>query len=93
MGIYQVEPAGGPFIIGTPMFDKATINTGNGHRFEITARNLSPENIYIQSASLNGKPHLKASLDFADITSGGNLELIMGPEPSPTFATSHEHRP
>lgn len=93
MGIYQVEPAGGPFIIGTPMFDKVTINTGNGRRFEITARNLSPENIYIQSARLNGKPHLKACLDFAEIAAGGTLELIMGPEPSPTFATSHEHRP
>jgi predicted alpha-1,2-mannosidase len=82
IGLYQVEPAGGKFIIGSPLFDEATVNVGDGKTFTIRAKNNSKENIYVQSAKLNGKPYPKSYLMYQDIVKGGMLELEMGSEPS-----------
>jgi len=92
MGLYQVEPAGGKYIIGSPLFNETRINVGDGKTFTIKAVNNSDENIYIQSATLGGKPYDKSYINYRDIASGGTLELIMGPKPS-TWGTSKESRP
>jgi putative alpha-1,2-mannosidase len=55
---------------------------GNGHDFTIVARNNSEKNIYIQSATMNGKPWSKPWFSHSDIAGGGKLVLIMGPEPN-----------
>lgn len=81
MGIYQVEPAGGTFVFGSPLFDSAIIEVGDGRTFEIRANGNSSENIYIQSARLNGEPYDKAYIDFETIRRGGVLEFEMGPLP------------
>jgi putative alpha-1,2-mannosidase len=78
MGFYQVEPAGGKYIFGSPLVDEALIQTGKGKTFKIKIKNNSPENLYIQSIRLNGKPYNKFYIDFQDITAGGELEFIMG---------------
>ncbi|SFU58445.1 alpha-1,2-mannosidase, putative [Porphyromonadaceae bacterium KHP3R9] len=93
IGLYQVEPSGGKFIIGTPLFDKVTMNVGGGKEFRLIAHNNSSENIYIQSARLNGKPYTKSYIHFKDINQGGTLELEMGNIPSRTFGTAKEDRP
>ncbi|MDE6154759.1 MAG: GH92 family glycosyl hydrolase, partial [Muribaculaceae bacterium] len=93
MGLYQVEPTGGKFVIGSPVFDKVSINVGDGKVFEIIARNNSAENIYVQSAKLNGEPYGKSYVDYCDIMSGGQLELTMGPEPSTTYGVNSDARP
>ena len=82
VGLYQVDPVGGRFVIGSPLFDKATVNVGAGKTFTVVAKNNSDRNIYVQSARLNGKPHSKSYIDFNDIRHGGTLELVMGPKPS-----------
>ena len=82
VGLYQVEPSGGKFIIGSPIFDKASLNVGNGKTFTIKAVNNSAKNIYVQKARLNGKSYDKSHIDFAAIKAGGTLELTMGPKPS-----------
>ncbi|MDE7442994.1 MAG: glycoside hydrolase family 92 protein, partial [Muribaculaceae bacterium] len=93
MGLYQVEPAGGRYVFGSPMFKAATIDLGNGKHFTIKANNNSADNKYIQSASLNGEPYTKSYIDFADITAGGTLEFEMGAEPSATFGVDKADRP
>ena len=92
MGLYQVEPAGGRYIIGSPLFDSVEMNVGNGRTFKVTARNNSAENIYVQSAKLNGKKYTKSYVDFKDIVCGGELELVMGGQPS-AFGTAKKDRP
>ncbi|GHT34332.1 hypothetical protein FACS189434_10320 [Bacteroidia bacterium] len=82
MGLYQVEPAGGKYVFGSPIIDEAIINVGNGKTFSITAKNNSAENIYIQSVTLNGKPYTKFYIDFKDIAAGGRLEFAMGNKPA-----------
>ena len=92
MGIYQEEPAGGKYIIGSPLFDEATINVGDGKTFTVKAVNNSDTNIYVQSAKLNGKRYDKSYIDYRDIISGGTLELVMGPKPS-KWGTNKKFRP
>lgn len=92
VGLYQVNPVGGRFVIGSPLFDKATVNVGGGKTFTVVAKNNSDKNIYVQSARLNGKTLKNSYVDFNDIRRGGTLELVMGPKPS-KWATAAAYRP
>lgn len=92
VGLYQVDPVGGRFVIGSPLFDKATVNVGAGKTFTVVAKNNSDRNIYVQSARLNGKTLKNSYIEFNDIRHGGTLELVMGPKPS-KWATAPACRP
>ena len=92
VGLYQVDPVGGRFVIGSPLFDKATVNVGAGKTFTVVAKNNSDRNIYVQSAHLNGKALKNSYIEFNDIRHGGTLELVMGPKPS-KWATAAACRP
>ena len=92
VGFYQVDPAGGRYVFGSPLFDEATLNVGNGKTFRVVAHNNSSENKYIQSAKLNGKPYTRSYIDFKDIVRGGTLEFVMGNKPS-QFGVKLSDRP
>lgn len=77
LGFYQVEPAGGKYIFGSPLIDEAVIQTGEGKTFRITAHNNSPNNIYVRRICLNGREYDKYYIDFKDIVKGGTLEFDM----------------
>ena len=92
VGFYQVDPAGGRYVFGSPLFDEVTLNVGNGKTFRVVAHNNSSENKYIQSAKLNGKPYTRSYIDFKDIVRGGTLEFVMGNKPS-QFGVKPSDRP
>ena len=92
MGLYQVEPAGGKYIFGSPLFNKAVVNVGGGKTFTIEAKNNSAKNIYIQSAKLNGKQFTGSFIYYKVIMRGGKLEFVMAEKPS-TFGTKVSDRP
>ena len=92
LGLYQVDPVGGRFVLGTPLFDKASVNVGNGKTFTIVTKNNSDKNIYVQSVRLNGKKYTKSYIDFANIAKGGTLEFTMGAKPS-KWGTKSADRP
>ena len=92
VGFYQVDPAGGRYVFGSPLFDEATLNVGNGKTFRVVAHNNSSEDKYIQSAKLNGKPYTRSYIDFKDIVRGGTLEFVMGNKPS-QFGVKPSDRP
>ena len=92
IGLYQEEPAGGKYIIGSPQFNEARLNVGDGKTFTVKAINNSDQNVYVQSARLNGKRYDKSYIDYRDIIAGGTLELLMGPKPS-KWGTSKKNRP
>lgn len=81
LGFYQVEPAGGRYFFGSPLFDKAEVRVRDGV-FTVAAHNNSAENKYIQCVKLNGKPYAKPYIAFDDIAAGGVLEFEMGAEPA-----------
>jgi predicted alpha-1,2-mannosidase len=97
MGFYPVCPGDGIYILGSPLFHRATIRLDpawhTGKSFTILARGNSAENLYIQSATLNGKPLNRAWISHSEITSGGMLELMMGAEPNTTWGSAPESLP
>lgn len=93
LGLYQVDPSGGVFVFGTPLFDTATIEVGDGKNLNILAHDNSDENIYIQKVVLNGKDYDKSYINYDNIMAGGTLEFFMGNTPSETYGISPEFRP
>jgi predicted alpha-1,2-mannosidase len=81
-GISQICPGDNRFELNTPVFDEVRFNLDNGKVFTITTKNNSPENVYIQSAKLNGKPYSKCYMDYQDIIKGGHLDFVCGNEPN-----------
>ena len=81
MGFYPVCPATMRYQLGSPLFERVEIALENGMTFTIIAHDTSPENIYVQSATLNGQPYNVTFLDHSDILDGATLELQMGPTP------------
>ena len=88
LGFYPVTPGIPAYIIGTPHFAKAAIVFPGGKRFEIIAHNLSPQNFYIRSATLNGRPLNRFWLRHSEIVRGGELIFEMGNQPNPAWPAS-----
>ena len=86
MGLYQVCPGDPVYQISSPIFEKVIIKLNGqiykGKEFVIAAINLSKENYYIQSATLNGKPLNRSWISHDEITKGGKLTFVMGKEPN-----------
>ncbi len=93
LGFYQVNPASGCFVFGSPLFDKATINLPASRKFTIQTHKTGTKNIYIQSAKLNGKPYSRSFISYKDIMNGGTLEFVMGDVPNKEFGAKPEDRP
>lgn len=92
MGFYPVTPASNQYIIGTPLFERATINLEDGKKFEISTENVSDTNKYIASATLNGKPLKRSFIEHSEIMDGGKLVFKMIDKPS-TWATKEDEIP
>lgn len=92
MGFYPVAPGSEDYIIGSPWFDKATINLENGKQFVIDAVGNGPDQVYVQSVQLNGADHPYTWLKHDAIMEGGTLTFTMGDQPS-NYGQAKEHRP
>jgi predicted alpha-1,2-mannosidase len=93
MGFYSVAPGMDYYVIGSPVFDKVTLNLENGNSFEIIAKKSSEKDIYIQSAQLNGQPYPKTYLKHSDIMKGGEIVFEMGDKPNKEWGVEQEDRP
>jgi predicted alpha-1,2-mannosidase len=85
LGLYQVTPGIPRYAIGTPLFSDAKIHLPNGGIFHIVAQRSSAQDIYIQSAMLDGKPLRRFWLTHAEIASGGTLIFHMSSAPNPDW--------
>lgn len=81
LGFYPVNPVSCNYVIGTPQFSKSAIKLPNGKTFNVVAPGLSEKAIYVQKASLNGKPLNQVFVSHKDIMNGGTLELTMSDKP------------
>ncbi|WP_242119559.1 GH92 family glycosyl hydrolase [Aestuariivivens sediminicola] len=93
MGFYPVTPGMPVYNIGSPTFDTITLELSNGKSFKINAKNYGPENIYIQSATLNGEVWNKPWFSHEVIEAGGVLELEMGDRANKAWGAAPEHMP
>ncbi len=80
LGMYEVEPAGGRYWFGSPLFDRAEIAVPGG-TFTIVAENNSSENKYIRRVWLNGRPYTKPWIGHDEVIAGGELRFEMDDEP------------
>lgn len=96
MGFYPVAPGQNVYVIGSPLFETATLNLGEEYgnrKFVVQAHHVSKENQYIQTAKLNGNPLLRPWITHDEIVRGGMLEFEMGPEPNKNWGASPEDAP
>ncbi len=82
LGFYPASPGHAEYALGSPLFKRAVIHLENGKHFTVSAPNNSYQNLFIQSARLNGVPYTKNYVTHAAIMAGGVLDLTMGPVPS-----------
>lgn len=92
-GFYSVCPGTDQYVIGSPLFPKMTIALENGNKFIVEANNNSKTNVYIQSATLNGKPYTHNFITQTDIMNGGVLHLEMGDKPNLTRGLAPGDKP
>jgi len=93
MGFYPVTPGTDYYVMGSPIFDKVSLNLENGKKCTIEAKNNSAENKYIQSASLNGEPLLQSFIFHESIMEGGHFMFEMGPEPNKEWGSGKGNMP
>jgi predicted alpha-1,2-mannosidase len=93
MGFYPVCPGQPEYVVGSPLFNKVTLNLENGNRFIIKAEDNQSSNVYIQSARLNGRSYSKNFLQHEDIRNGGELVFKMGDQPDTKRGTALKDRP
>jgi predicted alpha-1,2-mannosidase len=93
LGFYSVTPGRPEYVIGTPLFPKATLRLPSGRALTITAEGASAERPYVQSATLDGQPFSRAFLRHDEILKGGSLVFRLGPEPNRAWGTGEGERP
>jgi predicted alpha-1,2-mannosidase len=82
-GLHQVTPGDTRYEIFSPLFNTVALHAAaTGKVFTIIAKGNSPQNCYIQSAKLNGKPYNKCYISHQQILNGGTLEFVMGAQPN-----------
>lgn len=93
LGFYPVTPGVDEYVIGSPLFKKATLHLENGNSFEINSKNNSKSNFYIQGAELNGKSYNNTFLKFDQVQKGGVLEFNMSDTANKNWGTAAESVP
>jgi len=93
LGFYSVTPGVDEYVFGSPAFEKTSIKLENGKTFTVLAKGNNKENVYIQSATLNGMPYTKNFIRHADIVNGGTLIFEMGPKPNTGRGLLSEDKP
>ena len=92
IGLYQVQPAGGLFVIGSPIMDDVRIQLGKGKEVHIAVTDNSPSHPYVQEVSWNGKPWNRSYITFEELQKGGEMTIRMGATPS-SWGRAVENRP
>lgn len=93
LGFYPVAPGTTQYVLGAPLFKKATIHFENGNDLVINAPNNSDKNIYIESMTFNGKNYTKNYLDHNDLFKGGVIDFKMGDKPNMNRGINPEDMP
>ena len=93
LGFYPVCPGTDQYVAGSPLFKRATLHFENGNTFTINAPSNNSQNIYIHSATLNGKEYSKTYYSHTDLQKGGTLQLNMQAAPNKQRGIAATDRP
>ena len=93
LGFYPVCPGTDQYIVGAPLFKKATIHLENGKDVVITAPENSKENIYVDAMKVNGKNYTKNYFTHGDLMNGAKIDVKMSATPNTQRGTAEEDMP
>ncbi|WP_276496625.1 GH92 family glycosyl hydrolase [Pontibacter litorisediminis] len=82
LGFYPVTPATDQYVLGAPLFRKATLKLENGNEVVINAPQNSDENRYIQGMQFDGKSYDKNWLNHSELMKGATIEVEMAATPN-----------
>jgi predicted alpha-1,2-mannosidase len=88
LGFYPVNPGQPIYALGSPLFDRATVHLDNGKSFTVEALRKAHADVYVQSATLNGKALDRPWISHEEIVQGGVLRFVLGPRPNEKWGTS-----
>jgi predicted alpha-1,2-mannosidase len=92
LGFYPLQAGSPYYVIGSPLFCRATVRLDGGRELVINAPNNGPRNVYVQSLRVNGRPHDRCTIAHDVLAAGARLDFDMGPEPS-TWGSSVDALP
>ncbi len=93
LGLYAVDPVSATYVLSAPLFDGASVRLGGGRELVIEAERTSRDHQYIQSITLNGRPHTKLWVAHADLVQGAHLVFKLGPQPNRSFGADENDMP
>ncbi|HHX31756.1 MAG TPA: glycoside hydrolase family 92 protein [Bacteroidales bacterium] len=82
LGFYPVCPGSDEYVIGAPLFEKATIHLENGNKVEINSPNNNHNTRYIENMKLNGENYTKNYFRYSDLIKGAKIDITMSEEPN-----------
>ena len=77
LGFYPFHAGSAEYVLGSPLFTKATLHLAGGKDFVITAPNKTPERVHVKRVCLNGQPLKDLTITHQQIMAGGTLEFTM----------------
>lgn len=93
LGFYPVTPGVDEYVIGSPLFDKATLHLENGNTFTINSKNNSKNNFYIESTKLNNSTYSNNFIKYDDIQNGGTFEFNLSKTSNKDWGSKPENVP
>ena len=77
LGFYPFNAGSAEYVIGTPLFTKATLHLAGGKDFVINAPNKTADRIYVKKVKLNGETITDYKITHQQIMAGGTLDFQM----------------
>lgn len=93
MGFYPVCPGTNQYVIGTPYFKKMTVTLPEGKKIVLSADNISRENRYIYSMTLNGQPYTKNYFTHEELKAGATVRYRMADKPNKNRGVENADKP
>jgi predicted alpha-1,2-mannosidase len=93
LGFYPVCPASDQYVLGAPLFPKATLHLPGGHDVVLNAPANSAANRYINGLTINGQAYNHNWLSHAELLKGATLNFEMSAAPNKTRGTQPADAP
>lgn len=93
LGFYPVCPASNQYVLGSPLFRRATIHLENGKSISLNAEGNNAHNVYIDAMALNGKKWNKNYLDHETLTHGADVHFTLSDKANRRRGTAKADRP
>jgi predicted alpha-1,2-mannosidase len=93
LGMYPVVPGNDVLVLGSPLFDKATVKLPSGATLVVTGHGGGPDAPYVQSVTMNGAPLTRSFVRWSELANGATLDFALGPTANTAWGAAPAERP